>query len=701
MRTADLMGASRAVRDWNPPAIASFYALFGYLYCMLAAPALALHPVVGGALYLVGQVTILSIHMNRPERRQYLPQSQRNAGLALGAVCGLLALGLLMIYPLAVDLPMIWLMFAIAGLVHLMERVTSRLYLASFSRVKDRVRRVVRLIEVSLLFIALAALLFFLSRSANDAWYLLGGYALFCLFRVVSLLRTDESPDAGPVYAPAAIQDFLSQEQKVARVSAYKSFRAIMLITMTALQVTMLLVFTFIGTREVGLITSLLVAFLCTTLSQWATKWLLLRRANRRPGTEPATGLMIGLGIWLLSLVSFTRYGMDSRVIWSYLSLGFSTAGVTMAIVSLHALENDMRAVVQFATGERPGPALDIAHEALAENAALIGEMLVLLGLMAMTLFTRGAFEGGSLQLSLQPLFLAPALALVVAAFMAAFRFPLDRKATAKLRAFLMLKENGETNLPLQKQLEDTVVKVHRKRYGIKLIILILRPFFYVQVIGKEKVHSTPGVSTVFTCNHGEVYGPIVTNLYVPFWFRPWVIDEISEPDRSAQYLYRNTVSRQYWIPKRLRLPAAKVLMAFLAWVMRSLDGITVYRDNPRELVKTFRETAAAMEAGDNLLIFPENPNDESLDKAGYLREGVGEFFSGFAMIAQLYYKKTGKCAQFVPIFASRKHRTLTFGEPTFYNPEAPPREEQQRISDYLRGEMLRMASQASREDAL
>ncbi|MDD3109812.1 MAG: hypothetical protein PHH32_04110, partial [Eubacteriales bacterium] len=71
MRTADLMGASRAVRDWNPPAIASFYALFGYLYCMLAAPALALHPVVGGALYLVGQVTILSIHMNRPERRQY------------------------------------------------------------------------------------------------------------------------------------------------------------------------------------------------------------------------------------------------------------------------------------------------------------------------------------------------------------------------------------------------------------------------------------------------------------------------------------------------------------------------------------------------------------------------------------------------------------------------------------------------------
>ncbi|MDD4080508.1 MAG: lysophospholipid acyltransferase family protein [Eubacteriales bacterium] len=689
----DLTGAARRGRDWNPPAIASFYALFGYLYCMLAAPALQLHPVVGGALYLVGQVTVQSIHMNRPERRKYLPRSQRIAGMVLGAICGLLALGLLLIYPLAVDLPMIWLMFAIASLVHLMERATSRLYLASFRRVSNRVRRVVRLVEVSALFIVGAALLFFLSRPAGDAWYLLGGYALCCLFRVVSLLRTDESPEARVLGAPDRVQAFLSQEQKVAQVNAYKSFRAIMLITMTALQMTMLLIFTFIGTREVGLIASLLVAFFCTTLSQWATKWLLRRRAGRRSGTEPATVLMIGLGIWLLSLVSFTRYGMDSRVIWSYLTLGFSTVGVTMATVSLHALENDMRGVVQFATGEKPGPALDMVHEALAENAALIGEMLMLLGMMAITLFARGAFEGGSLQVSLQPLLLVPALALVAAAFMAAFRFPLDRKATAKLRAFLMLQENGETNLPLQKQLEDTVVKVHRKRYGIKLIILILRPMFYVRVIGKEKVHDTPGVSTVFTCNHGEVYGPIVTNLYIPFWFRPWVIDEISEPDISAEYLYRNTVSRQKWIPKRLRLPAAKVLMVFLAWIMRSLDGITVYRDNPRELVKTFRETAAAMEAGDNILIFPENPNDESLEEAGYLREGVGEFFSGFAMIAQLYHKKTSKCAQFVPIFADKKHRTLTVGEPTFYHPEAPPREEQQRISDYLRGEMLRMAA--------
>ena len=691
MQAAELKGRAASLRDPNPPGMASFYALFGYLYCMLASLTLGLDPVVGGALYLLGQVTILAIHTLKPERRMYLPRSQRVTSLVLGVICGLLALGLLLIYPLAVDLPVIWLMFAIAGLVHLMDRLTSRMYLSSLRLGHDRVRRVVRLVEAMLLFIAIAALVFFLSRKSQEAWYLLGGYALCCLVRAVNLLRTAEWQEEGQE-APEEVRAFLSQEQRVAQVNAYKSYRAIMLITMTALQVTMLLIYTFIGTRRVGLTLSMLIAFLCTTLAQWAAKWLLRRRASRKPGTEPATSLLIGLAVWFLSLLFFAGNAVDDRILWSYLALAFGTAGVTMATLSLHALESDVRRVVQFATGEKPGRAVELAHEALAENAALIGEMLVLLGLMAVTLFSQGAFDEGSIRLSAQPLLMAPALALVVAAFLAAFRFPLDRRVTGKLRAFLQLKENGETNLPLQKQLEDTVIKVHRRRYGILLVILILRPMFYVKVLGKEKVRLTPGVSTVFTCNHGELYGPIVTNLYIPFTFRPWVINEISEPDRSAWYLYRNTVSRQRWIPKRLQLPAAKLVMVFLAWVMRSLDSITVYRDSPRDLVKTFRETAIAMEAGDNILLFPENPNDESLDKAGYLREGVGEFFTGFTMIAQIYHQKTGKRAQFVPIFADKKHRTLTFGEPTLYDPDNQPQAEKLRISAYLRGEMLRMA---------
>jgi len=72
--------------------------------------------------------------------------------------------------------------------------------------------------------------------------------------------------------------------------------------------------------------------------------------------------------------------------------------------------------------------------------------------------------------------------------------------------------------------------------------------------------------------------------------------------------------------------------------------------------------------------------------------EGVSHFFTGFAMLGPMYYNRTGKRAIFVPIYADRKKRVLTFGKPTVYDPDAPANEERERLCDYLRGEMLRIA---------
>ena len=123
---------------------------------------------------------------------------------------------------------------------------------------------------------------------------------------------------------------------------------------------------------------------------------------------------------------------------------------------------------------------------------------------------------------------------------------------------------------------------------------------------------------------------------------------------------------------------------------MRSVDCIPVYHDNPRKLMQTFRETIAAMETGDNILLFPENADTSSDHR--YVREGVSEFFTGFTMIGQMYSSKTGKCPLFIPLYADKRKRTITFGVPTRYNADVPPNEEKERLCDYLRGEMLRMA---------
>ena len=51
-----------------------------------------------------------------------------------------------------------------------------------------------------------------------------------------------------------------------------------------------------------------------------------------------------------------------------------------------------------------------------------------------------------------------------------------------------------------------------------------------------------------------------------------------------------------------------------------------------------------------------------------------------------------------MPLFADKKRRTLTFGEPVFYNPANQPQAEKQRIADHLRAEMLMMAGLGEEE---
>lgn len=668
------------------PGFASLNHLFSYLYCMLASTAILSRPVLGGALYMIGQVTVLFSRLVMPGDFRHLPPALRRTGIILGSLSALFALGILLVYPLAVELPLLWLVFALACLVLVMSELAVRIERTGRRRGLIKVRRVVRIGEMMLLSCGAAALILFFSQPTQTAWYLLGGYALCCIFRLITLPGAE--PWLGDEQESAWL--LLKEDHLLAQVNAYKVFRAVMMMTVTALQVTMILIYTFIGTTAGSLFFSLLIAFVCAIVSQWVTD-LLLRRPLFRQKLAPSSTLLTGLVLWLMSLVAFLIHTMSRHLGWSYAALALCTAGVTMAGRALETLEKDMRDVVHFATGISQGAAFVRAHQALSEYAALIGGLISLLGLMLITLISGGSFSNSTISLTAQPLLLLPAAALVAAAIPAAFRLPLDRQVAEKTRTFLRLKENGETNLPLQKQLEELVVKVHRRRYGIKLVIFILRPFFYSKVIGAHSVQPEKDTSVIFTCNHGELWGPVVTNLFIPFSFRPWVIDEIAEPDQSSTYLYNNTIKRQKWIPERLKWPAARLTIAFLKWVVQSIDSIPVYRDNPRELVKTFRETATAMEAGDNILIFPENPNDQSQAQAGYLREGVGEFFKGFAMVAQIYHQRTGKRAQFYPIYADKKQHTLTFGRMTRYDPDNPG-DEKQRIADHLRAEMLRMA---------
>ena len=104
------------------------------------------------------------------------------------------------------------------------------------------------------------------------------------------------------------------------------------------------------------------------------------------------------------------------------------------------------------------------------------------------------------------------------------------------------------------------------------------------------------------------------------------------------------------------------------------------------KLRDTVRMSIEALEAGDNLLIFPESQDGI------YERSGVGKISPGFLMLAEAYWKKTHKKMRFLPLYANKEERTITFGTFVTYEPENGFQQEQVRVVEEVTEQILNMA---------
>jgi len=157
--------------------------------------------------------------------------------------------------------------------------------------------------------------------------------------------------------------------------------------------------------------------------------------------------------------------------------------------------------------------------------------------------------------------------------------------------------------------------------------------------------------------------------------------------------MYENTFSRKTALPVFVRRALAGLLGWLSVRVMNQLENIPVYRDSPMKLRETVRQSIEAMESGDNLLIFPENP------ETNYVRQGIGRISPGFVMLGQAYWQRCGKRLRVLPMYANREKRTITFGRVIHYTPENGFRSEQDRIVREVAEQIGRMAETAPKEE--
>lgn len=191
-----------------------------------------------------------------------------------------------------------------------------------------------------------------------------------------------------------------------------------------------------------------------------------------------------------------------------------------------------------------------------------------------------------------------------------------------------------------------------------------------------------PPESVILVGNHSQMYGPIACELYCPGKHDIWCAGQMMHLEEVPAYAYKD-----FWSYKpKWSQPFYKLLSHMIAplsvCIFNNADTIGVYHDG--RIVATFKNTVKSLENGRNVVIFPEK--DEPHNHIVY------EFQDKFIDAAKLYYKRTGKCVQFVPMYLAPRLKKMYFGKPIAYDPEIPMELQRQQIAGYLMDAITDMA---------
>jgi 1-acyl-sn-glycerol-3-phosphate acyltransferase len=120
----------------------------------------------------------------------------------------------------------------------------------------------------------------------------------------------------------------------------------------------------------------------------------------------------------------------------------------------------------------------------------------------------------------------------------------------------------------------------------------------------------------------------------------------------------------------------ARVVGKICVAIMKDIGAIPVYAKS-RKIAATIQESLRLIERGRNILVFAE-------DSMRPLNEAICEFSTGFIHIAKLYYEKTRKAIQFIPVAVNRKVRRILVGKPIRFDAAAPFPREKERLKREL-----------------
>lgn len=188
----------------------------------------------------------------------------------------------------------------------------------------------------------------------------------------------------------------------------------------------------------------------------------------------------------------------------------------------------------------------------------------------------------------------------------------------------------------------------------------------------------------VFVSNHLGAVGPIAVVASLPLRVHPWVVSDMMDWDKAADYLRMDFVEPQLHIPSPASTWVAKAISKISVRLLRSAGCIAVHQVD--HLHETYKQSVDLLAEGKFILVFPEDPSQE-IDPDCQMTS----FKKGFSRLGEYYYKRTGCSLPFYPLAVHRESYRVKVGKPVFFMPGNQIPYERLRIKNVMEASIQEM----------
>lgn len=159
----------------------------------------------------------------------------------------------------------------------------------------------------------------------------------------------------------------------------------------------------------------------------------------------------------------------------------------------------------------------------------------------------------------------------------------------------------------------------------------------------------------IYLANHANKMGPVNYEVFFPLYTVKWGAHQM-----LGRYSERRAYLRDVLYTQKNGMRKGKAAFKaffeayFSKFFYKGMKFLPTYPD--MRLIKTVKKSVEVLDDNTALMIFPEDSN------AGY-KDEMTNFFSGFVLVAESYFKKHGEDVPVRPVYMHKKKKLIAVGE--------------------------------------